>query len=215
MNINSYQIIACSAAAMSVAKMSTPTRNVPESAIALQPRISNIVAGVDLCCLIDQNLVVLHVRNAVYNPKRFPAVILRIKEPKATALVFAKGKCQILGTKSVDDARLAGRKFARILNKLGYVTKFENFNVQNVVASVDTKMAIRLEGIVAHSVHSQLARYEPELFPGLCYRVEVPKVTLLVFASGKIVFVGARSVEHIHQAWEKMYPVLRGFRVSV
>lgn len=182
--------------------------------IPFYPKISNIVAGVDLCCIIDQKLVALHARGAVYNPKRFPAVILRIKEPKATALVFHKGKMQILGTKSVEDAHLAGRKFARILAKLGCNTKFENFNVQNVVASVDTKMAIRLEGIVAHPVHYQFARYEPELFPGLCYRVEAPKVTFLVFSTGKVVAVGARCVEHINEAWQKMYPILLGFKVK-
>lgn len=178
------------------------------------PKISNIVAGVDLDCIIDQQVVEKHVRGAVYNPKRFPAVIIRINEPKATALVFGKGKMQILGTKSVEDARLAGHKFARILQKVGFRTKFENFNVQNVVASVDTKMTIRLEGIVAHPVHYQFARYEPELFPGLCYRVEAPKVTFLVFSTGKVVVVGARSVEHIHEAWSKMYPILVGFRVE-
>lgn len=194
--------------------MSTPATTIPDSGMPFQPKVSNIVAGADLGCIIDQKHVVLHVRNATYNPKRFPAVILRIKEPKATALIFHKGKMQILGTKSVEDARLAGRKFARILGKLGYATKFENFNVQNVVASVDTNMAIRLEGIVAHPVHSQFAGYEPELFPGLCYRVENPKLTYLVFSSGKVVTVGARSVEHIHEAWEKMYPILVGFRVS-
>ncbi|CZT17360.1 related to transcription initiation factor TFIID [Ramularia collo-cygni] len=182
--------------------------------VPYHPKISNIVAGVDLCCLIDLKLIALHVRNSTYNPKRFPAVVLRIKEPKATALVFHRGKMQILGTKSVADAHLAGRKFARILEKQGFNTKFENFNVQNVVASVDTKMAIRLEGIAAHPAHYQFARYEPELFPGLCYRVESPKVTFLVFSTGKVVAVGARSVEHIHEAWQKMYPILVGFRID-
>lgn len=182
--------------------------------VPLHPKISNVVAGADLCCIIDLMKVQQLCRNATYNPKRFPAVIMRIKEPKATALVFGKGKIQILGTKSVDDARLAGRRFARILRKVGFNTRFENFNVQNVVASVDTKMAIRLEGIAANPDHYQYARYEPELFPGLCYRVESPKVTFLVFSTGKVVAVGARSVEHIHSAWQKMYPILVGFRVQ-
>lgn len=195
--------------------MSIPNTNTPTATgdLLYHPKVSNIVAGVDLECMIDQKFVCLSVRGATYNPKRFPAVILRIKEPRATALIFKKGKMQILGTKSVEDARLAGHKFARILQKLGFRTKFENFNVQNVVASVDTKMAIRLEGIALH--HSQCARYEPELFPGLCYRVESPKVTFLVFSSGKIVSVGARCVEHIQTAWQKMYPVLFDNKVKI
>jgi transcription initiation factor TFIID TATA-box-binding protein len=31
-------------------------------------------------------------RNAEYNPKRFQAVIMRVREPRTTALIFASGK---------------------------------------------------------------------------------------------------------------------------
>lgn len=36
------------------------------------------------------------------------------------------------------------------------------------------------------------AQYEPELFPGLIYRMKEPKVVLLIFVSGKVVLTGAR-----------------------
>ena len=35
------------------------------------------------------------------------------------------------------------------------------------------------------------AQYEPELFPGLIYRMKDPKVVLLIFVSGKVVLTGA------------------------
>ena len=35
-----------------------------------------------------------------------------------------------------------------------------------------------------------LLQYEPELFPGLIYRMKSPKVVLLVFVSGKVVLTG-------------------------
>lgn len=34
------------------------------------------------------------------------------------------------------------------------------------------------------------AQYEPEIFPGLIYRMKVPKVVLLIFVSGKVVLTG-------------------------
>ena len=34
-----------------------------------------------------------------------------------------------------------------------------------------------------------------ELFPGLIYRMQVPKVVLLIFVSGKVVLTGAKRVE--------------------
>lgn len=37
-----------------------------------------------------------------------------------------------------------------------------------------------------------LVQYEPELFPGLIYRMKQPKIVLLIFVSGKIVLTGAK-----------------------
>lgn len=93
----------------------------------------------NLNCLFDLKFIVMHSRNATYNPKRFPAAVLRIREPKATALVFAAGKLQVLGTKSVEDAKLASRKFARMLQKLGFQPRIEDFKVQNIVGNADTR----------------------------------------------------------------------------
>lgn len=33
-------------------------------------------------------------------------------------------------------------------------------------------------------------QYEPELFPGLIYRMKQPKIVLLIFVSGKVVLTG-------------------------
>ena len=35
-------------------------------------------------------------------------------------------------------------------------------------------------------------QYEPELFPGLIYRMVQPKVVLLIFVSGKVVLTGGK-----------------------
>lgn len=52
--------------------------------------------------------------------QRFAAVIMRIRQPKTTALIFASGKMVVTGAKSEDDSRLASRKYARIIQKLGF-----------------------------------------------------------------------------------------------
>ena len=41
---------------------------------------------------------------------------------------------------------------------------------------------------------SWLLQYEPELFPGLIYRMKSPKVVLLVFVSGKVVLTGMKLI---------------------
>lgn len=176
------------------------------------PNIVNIVCGVNLNCLIDLRSVALHALNARYAPKRFQAVTLRQREPKSCALVFASGKMQVLGTRSVADARLAARKFARIIQKLGYQVRMTGFNVQNLVAHVNVKFTVRLEGLLA-TRHSAFCSYEPEIFPGLIYRIVKPKVSLLVFTTGKIVLLGAKREEDLEEAMRLMFPLLKEHRL--
>jgi len=65
--------------------------------------------------------------------------------------------------------------------------------VQNMVATTDVGFPIRLEGMVA-AQSVKWCNYEPELFPGLIYRLNKPcKVCFLVFVSGKVrTYVGMR-----------------------
>jgi transcription initiation factor TFIID TATA-box-binding protein len=186
----------------------TPDGNSNPSGIV--PTLQNIVATVNLSARLDLKTIALHARNAEYNPKRFAAVIMRIREPKTTALVFASGKMVVTGAKSEDDSKLASRKYARIIQKLGFHTKFADFKIQNIVGSCDIKFPIRLEGLA--SSHHTFSSYEPELFPGLIYRMMKPKIVLLIFVSGKIVLTGAKVREEIYQAFELIYPVLQDFR---
>ncbi|GMM38544.1 TATA-binding protein [Saccharomycopsis crataegensis] len=174
------------------------------------PTLQNIVATVNLDCRLDLKTIALHARNAEYNPKRFAAVIMRIREPKTTALIFASGKMVVTGAKSEDDSKLASRKYARIIQKLGFNAKFTDFKIQNIVGSCDVKFPIRLEGLAFS--HGTFSSYEPELFPGLIYRMVKPKIVLLIFVSGKIVLTGAKQREEIYAAFEAIYPVLSEFR---
>ncbi|KAJ7349133.1 TBP-domain-containing protein [Mycena albidolilacea] len=119
---------------------------------------------------------------------------MRIRDPKTTALIFASGKMVVTSAKSEDDSRLASRKYARTVQK----------------PSCNVKFPIRLEGLACS--HGQFSSYEPELFPGLIYRMIKPKVVLLIFVSGKIVLTGAKVCEEIYTAFNTIYTVLCEFR---
>lgn len=146
----------------------TPMTPMTPADSSILPQLQNIVSTVNLNCKLDLKKIALHARNAEYNPKRFAAVIMRIREPRTTALIFSSGKMVCTGAKSEDDSRLAARKYARIIQKLGFNAKFLDFKIQNMVGSCDVKFPIRLEGLVL--THSKFSSYEPELFPGLIYR---------------------------------------------
>lgn len=189
----------------------TPISPAPASeGSGIIPTLQNIVCTVNLGCKLDLKKIALHARNAEYNPKRFAAVIMRIREPRTTALIFSSGKMVCTGAKSEDQAKLAARKYARIVQKLGFSAKFKDFKIQNMVGSCDVKFPIRLEGLVL--THGRFSSYEPELFPGLIYRMMKPRIVLLIFVSGKVVLTGAKVREEIYEAFENIYPILKGFK---
>ncbi|XP_040188781.1 TATA box-binding protein-like 2 [Rana temporaria] len=187
----------------------TPMTPVAESS-GIIPQLQNIVSTVNLACRLDLKKIALHARNAEYNPKRFAAVIMRIREPRTTALIFSSGKMVCTGAKSEEQSRLAARKYARVVQKLGFPAKFLDFKIQNMVGSCDVRFPIRLEGLVL--THQQFSSYEPELFPGLIYRMVKPRIVLLIFVSGKVVLTGAKERAEIYEAFENIYPILKSFK---
>ena len=182
----------------------------PEQTAPIRPVLQNIVATCNLAVALDLKKIAMSARNAEYNPKRFSAVIMRIRDPKTTALIFKSGKVVVTGAKSEDAMRVAARKFARIIQKLDYPARFTDFKIQNMVGSCDVKFPIRLEGLAYK--HSHYSSYEPELFPGLIYRMVQPKIVLLIFVSGKVVLTGGKLRNEIFSAFEQIYPVLLEFR---
>ncbi|OAX30625.1 TATA-box binding protein-like protein [Rhizopogon vinicolor AM-OR11-026] len=154
------------------------------------PTLQNIVATVNLDCCLDLKTIAFHARNAEYSPQ---AIIMRIRDSKTTALIFASGKMVITGAKSEDNRVATGvtKVCAHCAEvRLSFDAKFAEFKIQNIVGSCDGKFPIHLKGL-AYS-HGQFNSYEPELSPRLIYRMLKPKVVLLIFVLGKIVLTGAK-----------------------
>ncbi|KAI5057409.1 hypothetical protein GOP47_0027424 [Adiantum capillus-veneris] len=178
------------------------------------PTLQNVVATTNLGCTLDLKEIILSARNAEYDPGRFSGVVMRIREPRTTASIFSTGKLVCVGAKSVEESKLAIRKFARIISKLQPNAmprpQVKDFKVHNIVATCDVKFKVRLESL--SYAHGNFSTYEPELFTGLIYRLIHPKVILLIFQSGKVVITGAKAVSDIEDAFENIYPILRTFQ---
>ncbi|KAG8009239.1 TATA-box-binding protein [Nibea albiflora] len=144
------------------------------------PQIQNVLSTVKLGCCLDLQTIACKVWNVEYRPKSFDSLIMRIREPRTTAIIYKSGNVVCTGAKSVEDSRRAARRFARIVQKLGFPVCFLKFKIQNIVASCKI-FPISLE-LLSHHEHSS---YEPELFPGVHYKV-TSDITATIFSSGKI-----------------------------
>jgi transcription initiation factor TFIID TATA-box-binding protein len=89
-------------------------------------------------------------------------------------------------------------KVVHELRKNGIVSVGKpDIQIQNIVASAGLDGTIDVEK-ATYSLKRTM--YEPEQFPGLIYRMEDPKVVILIFRSGKLVITGAKKEEEIHRA---------------
>ena len=170
-------------------------------------KIENIVATVILDHPLDLNLIETRIPDVDYNPDQFPGLVYRLQSPKVTALIFKSGKMVITGSKSIKELVYSVKKILKTLMEHGIEIKGKpQIQIQNIVASANLHVAIDLEK-AAFILHRSM--YEPEQFPGLIYRMDKPRVVLLIFSSGKMVITGAKREEEVAEAVNTIYKILK------
>jgi len=170
-------------------------------------RIENVVSSVTLNQRIDLNAVVKGNPLVEYRPEKFPGLVFRLKRPKTAILIFSTGKMVCTGAKSEKESKRAVLKVVRELKKSGIIIISKpEIKVVNIVASANLLGRIELEDC-AYSLGRTM--YEPEQFPGLIYRMDDPKVVILLFASGKLVCTGATKEEDVYEAVAKLHKNLK------
>ncbi len=145
-----------------------------------------------------------------YKPEQFPGLVYRTIDPKTAVLIFNSGKIVCTGAKSIDDLNRGLQKFFNKLVSVGIeIGEEPDITVQNIVTSADLNTVLNLNSI-AIGLGFENIEYEPEQFPGLVYRIDKPKVVVLIFGSGKLVVTGGRKPQDAEDAVERIVPELQG-----
>ena len=158
-------------------------------------KIENVVASTKLADELDLIKMESEFEGAEYNKKKFPGLVYRVKDPKAAFLIFISGKIVCTGAKTVDNVYKVIDDLSKKMR--GYeITTYDtpDIVIQNIVASADLKAVLNLNAI-AVGLGLENVEYEPEQFPGLVYRTNIPKVVVLIFSSGKLVVTGGKTPE--------------------
>jgi transcription initiation factor TFIID TATA-box-binding protein len=167
-------------------------------------KVQNIVASTTFADKLDLDVIAQSLEEAEYEPEQFPGLVYRLDNPKTATLLFRSGKANCTGAKNVEDVRKTVNIIADKLEKIGIdVYKNPEIVIQNMVATSDLAGELNLNE-VAMGLGLENVEYEPEQFPGLVYRISDPKVAMLLFGSGKIVCAGARKVDDVALAVEKL-----------
>jgi len=170
----------------------------------IEIKVQNIVASTTFAEKIDLDVIAQSLEEAEYEPEQFPGLVYRLRDPKTATLLFRSGKANCTGAKTIEDVRTTIEIIAEKLEKIGVeVYKNPEIVVQNIVATSDLGGELNLNE-VAMALGLENVEYEPEQFPGLVYRIKEPKVAMLLFGSGKIVCAGARKIEDVSLAVDKL-----------
>jgi len=169
--------------------------------MAFRIKIENVVASASLGVPIKLEKIVANLDGVEYEPEQFPGLVMRLKDPKAAALIFSSGKIVCTGAKSPTDAKLVISKIVKKMNKLNFkIPGSYKVQLENIVASAKLDRELNLNNIAFTLENTE---YEPEQFPGLVYRIDDPRVTFLLFGSGKIICTGGRSIQDVKRAVAK------------
>ncbi|MFH1821366.1 MAG: TATA-box-binding protein [Methanobacteriota archaeon] len=174
----------------------------------VKTKLQNIVLSVTYEGVVfDLEKLARSLDGARYDPEVFPGIAYKSNDPKASFLIFASGKMNCVGARSMSDAKLAIKRLTKRLQTIRVKIKAEpKVKVQNIVASFDFGREFDLEKIARTFDNTE---YEPEVFPGLVFRLEEPKVVVLLFVSGKGVCAGAKSMADIKAAGAKIIKLMK------
>src|SRR3990167_5831757 len=161
-------------------------------------KIVNIVASTYLEHDIPLIKLAEKLPNTEYNPEQFPGLVMRIRDPKTSALIFGSGKVVCTGARSMQKLRESIKQIVKNIEKIGIKIKVQpRVTVQNMVASGGIGMDLNLNSLAMELENTE---YEPEQFPGLVYKLNGTRATFLLFSNGKIVCTGTRSESRLKEA---------------
>ena len=176
-------------------------------------RVENIVATVNFFTPLNLDKIMTALQNPNlgesfatlrYNPEEFPGIIYHPYRSGIALLIFSSGKLVVTGARSFDDIQAAVSKLVKVLSKIGVeFTRAPEIVLQNMVFSGDLGREFNLDAVALVLPNCE---FEPEIFPGIIYRVREPKAVILLFTSGRIVCSGVKSE---HDAWRAIRKLLR------
>jgi transcription initiation factor TFIID TATA-box-binding protein len=185
-------------------KLTKKTKQEPEKR---DIHVVNIVVSTSLEHDIPLEKMAATLSNTEYNPEQFPGLVIRIREPKTSALIFSSGKVVCTGARSMEKVEESIKKIIKSLEKINVKIKIKpKINIQNIVASGSVGMDLNLNVLAMKLENTE---YEPEQFPGLVYKLPQAKATFLLFSNGKIVCTGTKSEGEVHEALDKLIENLK------
>lgn len=190
--------------------------NIEEISKEIKPHITNIVCHFNLGknIKLDIKKIAYEGINVVFKDRNKGIKNVTMNVNKSIMCIHETGKITCKKATSEIQAKLDCNECINILKRLfkdsnGNSFHLIDFEIDNLCASCDIGYKVSLNK-TKEECHNKGIRYnDPDNFPGISLFFESPKTTTIVFSSGKINFVGAKSEEDVQITFEKVKDLLK------
>lgn len=168
-------------------------------------------ADFHLGCEIDLKRVAMGARNAEYNPRRIPNLLLRLFDPRCVVTLGKGGSARIEKNKLPEDEfRRAARKAAAIVSQCGHPkVKCLRFRCFNYQSTASLRFPVRLEEVAKK--WPRFVLYNSDICSKLQFKLEQPRCTLSVSCAGTVSLSGYDTLADAQEALRRTYEIFREF----
>lgn len=151
-----------------------------------------------------------------YNPKKFSAVVIRVKYINTVAvLIFETGELVCTGSKDREQAMFVTSRIFEQIRLSGYekYATFSDILERNLVASSNINFNVDLDAMYEENI--EFCMYDQEEFPGLIMKHQsLNNITILIFDTGNIVITGSKILEEAQEACKIIFPILKKYKIE-
>jgi len=172
----------------------------------MEPKVTNICLKSN--CNYKLNLDdIYNLENTLFNeyemkyePKRFPGLVIKLKENKANCLLFNSGYFSICGIKEFCKCKQLVKSVIKLIRKYGINAEYTGYSINNICASL--RLPYKLDLINIAMKFQKEASYETELFPGIKFKHDNKIYT--IFHTGLIYSTGFKTIEEINISFNNL-----------
>lgn len=162
--------------------------------------INNVVCTANVGCQIDLRTLVNKTTNIIYDPSSYSGARWKHSKIGGHCNVFSTGKVMVNGkVNSIFEAKLRLRRYARLIQRLGWTVTLSEIEVITISASFKVEGSVDLYKVVRY----YNGHYEPELFPAAMFTKDTIHFTC--FHSGSVLMTGIKTTQ---QLYDTCMPVL-------
>lgn len=164
--------------------------------VSFKIKIINVVATVNLNIQLDLDYIEKNFKD-VRRRTRFPGLMVSLTNPKVTILMFHSGKCVLTGVQYPGKVDEIVAVLVKKLEKIEIHHCNPVVRINNIVSHGNFHRFIDLDKLLLKLPYTI---YEPEIFPGVIYKMKEYSSSVLIFTNGKFILTGNNNIEDLKRS---------------